>query len=796
MVTRALWRGRHGPPANRQPSRAVTSHHRLLTAVRHPLHALRAGVGWLTQRPLLADATRTWTRLRFERRPLTDLRPTDAVDAGQPVTRPPAAIADLPISGVRRRAVVVRAPARLRYQTTADRPATVTMWVAVTPASWSDPARTTRLTLRVAHAGRPGVEQSLTLAPGARWRDRRWARLSAAVHGPVDVTIEVDGDADVAIGDPHLASRRTLAEMRPLAAAFARRVSRGGWRDTWRWARQTERRVSDAEQYRAWCDRHTLGRHALEDMARRAATLPVRPRFSILIPSYNIPDVLFEACIESVRTQAYPEWELIIADDGSTREETLRLLRRYEGSDPRVRVVWNASNRGIAANTQSAFDLATGDFVGLLDADDVLLPHALFRVAETILGRPEVDVIYSDEDKLELDGSRSDAYFKPDWSPDLFLSSMYVCHFLVLRRSVVSAAGGFRPGFDGSQDYDLMLRVMDRTDRIAHVSDILYHWRKTAASASSTGAAKPWAFLAGQRALQDYADRNGLDATAEQAGLPGLYRMRYRLRATPPVSVIVPVLGPIDRVGSLLAARLAEQRYPDVELVLAGPHRRELDAVAAQSTRPVRMVEISGAPGRVLNAAVAQAHGTLLLFAAPWLEPLDPHWIDALVEHAQRDGVGAVGGKTFYADGRLRHTGLVIGASGLAGRSFDGYPGTWAGYFSGADAIRNCGAVSLAALMTRRAWFDQAGGFDEALLADGLEVDYALRLAAAHLRIVYTPVARAVEHVPFQGSPQAPLAADVAQLRRRWGTALDRDPYYNSHFVATDPNYRIGPSQA
>lgn len=758
------------------------------------MYAARAGAAWLAQRPAIADATRTWSRLWHERRPLTDLRPIEAVSGGEVLSRPPALDPAVRVAGAARRALLLTTPARLRYQTTADRPSTVTLWLAVTPRSW-EAGRAARVVVRIAAAGRAPIERTLRLAPGAAWRDRRWTRVSAAVHGPVEISVEAAGDGgpvEVAVGDPHVAAPRTVAEMRPLAAAFARRLARGGVRDTWRWARQTERRVTDAERYQAWCAAHTPDRRALDDMARRAAAMPVRPRFSILVPSYNTPDVLLEACLESVRAQAYPEWELVVADDGSTREETRQVLRRYEAADPRVRVVWNAANRGIAANTQSALDQATGEFIGLLDADDILLPHALFRVAAVIVARPDVDVVYSDEDKLELDGTRSDAYFKPDWSPDLFLSSMYACHFLALRRSVVAAAGGFRSAFDGSQDYDLLLRVMDRTDRIAHVPDILYHWRKTAASTASVGAAKPWAFQAGQRALQDYADRNGLDATVEETGAAGLYRMHYRLRATPLVSLVVPIASAADRVAALLAARLGEQRYPELELVLVGGDRREVEAVAAQATRPVRVVDAAGTPGALLNAGAAAAAGTWLLFAAPWIEPADDQWILALAEHVQRPEVGAVGGKTFYPDGRLRHCGLVRGAHGLAGRAFDGYAGTWAGYFANADAIRNCAAVSLAGLMTTRARFEALGGFDDGLRADGLDVDYALRLAAAGQRIVYTPFARAIEHVPFQAPPPRPDAADVARLRARWGAALDADPYYSPHFTPADPDYHLG----
>ncbi len=590
--------------------------------------------------------------------------------------------------------------------------------------------------------------------------------------------------------DPHTGSRRSWPEVRTLAGAFARRLARGGVRDTLRWARQTERRATDAERYLAWCVANTPDRAALDEMARRVTTLSARPRFSILVPSYNTPPDLLEACLESVRAQVYPDWELIIADDGSSREETRACLRRYEG-EARIQIVWNAENQGIAANTQSALARATGDFVGLLDADDELLPHALFRVAEVIAAQPSVDVVYSDEDKLELDGSRSDAYFKPDWSPDLFLSSMYVCHFLVLRRSVVDAAGGLRSAFDGSQDYDLMLRVMDRTDRIAHVPDVLYHWRKTAGSTSSVGAAKPWAFDAGRRALQDFADRNRLDATVEDTPAPGLYRMRYHLRATPRVSVILPSYNSAvgNRESAVPHVERASSGLPTADARLAQVHRF-LAALKRMRYPDVEIVHAAGSAGAMLNAAARGADGRMLLFVEPWLEPMDDDWMTALVEHAQRPDVGIVGGKTFYPDGRLRHMGLIVGADGLVGRPFDGYAGTWAGYFANADAIRNCRAVGRAGLMTPKALFDELGGFDDALRSAALELDYALRVAARGLRVVFTPYARAIEHVGAEQNERV-SGAEAERLKARWGTALQADPYYNPHFVGEDPNYRV-----
>jgi GT2 family glycosyltransferase len=760
----------------------------LLRHLRHPAHAVRAAAAFAASRSRVRDLQRVWVRLWAEVRPLSDLDATLATSHGAPL---PASLpwAPVQIGGRARLGLVVRTPATLRFRTRSQVGGVVRAWAAPVPVQAGAPAAV-RVRVRVEPQGGEPVTVERAWPVPAAWAPQHWRRLDVPVGGAADVHREVEADRDgvqVAIGDPAVRWPRPAGEVRGLLRAFAGRLRRGGARDAMRWARETGRRTDEGARYRQWCRTHTPGPEALAAMAARVPALPVQPRFSIVTPVFNTDPAWLEEYFRSVLAQVYPHWELVVSDDGSTRPETLATLRKY-AAHQQVRVVWNAVNGGISAATQAALRQATGDYVALMDHDDVLLPHALFRMAEAIATDPALDLLYSDEDKLELDGSRSDAYFKPDWSPDLFLSSMYACHLLVIRRAHVERAGGFRSAFDGSQDYDLVLRVLDLDPRIAHVPDVLYHWRKIPQSASSSGAAKPWAHLAGIRALQDYADRNQLAATVEETGWPGLYRMRYAVRGTPLVTVVVAVAAGDEEPATRLLDRLEAATWARREIVVAGP-AAVLARLSARLPAGARAVPADGTPGHVLNVATAAAAGAHLLFLDPRIDPLHDDWIEPLLEHAQRPGIGAVGAKLFYPDGRLRHAGLVVGAGGLARASFDGFAGTWAGYFSSANCIRNCGAVSRACLMTPAPVFRAVGGWDAQLRADGLEVDYALRVRDAGHRVVFTPYARLTDR--RAPAPLAPDAADRARLAARWGRGLDRDPYYNQHFVAGSADHDL-----
>jgi GT2 family glycosyltransferase len=585
---------------------------------------------------------------------------------------------------------------------------------------------------------------------------------------------------------------RPRAEQLRLLRRAAWRLRAHGLSATLAWARASGAESRDGARYEAWCRRHTPDAARLAIMRAQSGALRYQPLISIITAAYNTEPALLEAAAASVIGQAYPRWEWHIADDGSTHAPTVAALAALESCDPRISVHRASVNGGISAASNLALAHAAGEYIALLDHDDVLMPQALFRVVECLNGpEPAPDVVYSDEDKLDLDGRRTDPYFKPDWSPDLFRSSMYACHLLVLRRSLALEVGGFRSAFDYSQDYDLLLRIVERTARIAHVPDVLYHWRKTLASTALSGGAKPTAHAAGARALQAHLDRQDIAGRILDAGPPGLYRVQYAVAGDPLVSIVMPTRDP---AGADLARTLdviARTTRSAVEVVLvsssgAAPERLP-SGLRLQSVR----AEARFAFPAWVNLGARVGAGQHLLVMHDDVAPLEEGWLQALVELSEQPWVGAVGAKLVAEDGSLRHTGLIVGLGGLADSPFRGHAADTAGYFSGANCIRNYTAVSGACLMTRREVFDRVGGFEEALSGPGADVDYGLRVTGAGLLVVFTPYAR-LAHLERGGISGRELTpAERRHLECRWGERLRSDPFYNPNLTLDDVDYSV-----
>lgn len=493
--------------------------------------------------------------------------------------------------------------------------------------------------------------------------------------------------------------------------------------------------------YPRWCAQHTPGPAALAEMRAAATRFAYRPLITIVTPVYNTDPQWLDACADAVLAQVYPHWQWSIGNDGSTNPGTLAALDRAAARDARVIVSHAPVNGGISAATNLALSRADGEYVALMDHDDALLPHALFRIAEQLNRHPTpADVIYSDEDKLELDGTRCDPYFKPDWSPELFLSNMYVCHLLVARRDLVREVGGFRTAFDFSQDYDLMLRLMERAGRIDHVPDILYHWRKIPQSGAAVADAKPTAHHAGRRALQDYLDRNHLLGEIADAGAPGFYRPRLRVADAPLVSVV------------------------------GGTPDAALDRAATRAGARLEFV-----------AAAESAAGTFLLFGLDRLHGADDEWLLAMLEAAQFPGVAAVAPLVLDEAGRIRGAGVVLGGPDGVGVPLAGTSPVGGGYFGSTLVMRNIAAAGLAGLLVRRDAYAAVGGFNVSLGGETARaVDLCLRLRTDGTRLVHTPWARLVDSRP--ASPDARLTpADLERLRTKWPADFARDPFHNPH---------------
>ena len=684
----------------------------------------------------------------------------------------------------------------------------VEAYCGLLPEVWSKVASPVGFEMCVADAAQRVLTRTIELAPAARRRDRRWVRVAVAMpaSGVVDITLSTSvppgrspAHAWAIWGQPSLRRPRPVREMWHLWRAA---LQIHGWRAALKRALSPATLPVATREYAAWIARHTRSGAQLDALGGEVRALPYQPSFSIITPVYNTPPDLLHACIASVEAQVYDRWELCIVDDASTSRDTLAALARY-GDHPRIHVRRLATNSHISAASNVALSLASGEFVALLDHDDVLAPEALAEVVRVLNAHPDTDVIYSDEDKLAAGGVRCDAFMKPDWSPEYFESCMYTCHLAVLRRSLLDAIGGFRPDYDGAQDYDVMLRAVERSDRVRHIPQVLYHWRKTEGSTAADPLAKPFAVDAARRALADHVARRGLDAEVEPGLATGLWRVRRRVRGTPTVTIVIPTDGrsaemrggPTDLLVNCVRSVVDRTTYPNYELLIVDNGRLSDDALDLLASLPHRRVSYSYEPpfnfSRKLNFCASHARGEHLLVLNDDIEVIEPEWMTAMLEFSQESAIGAVGCKLHYPDGRLQHVGVVTGVCGIAAHLFHQHPGTSTGYGAAAIAVRNYTAVTGACMMTRRAVFEQVGGFNERLRVDFNDVDYCLKVRRAGYRIVYTPYARLYHHESGSFGPRQQQPDEIDEMRRVWGPALSADPYYSPNLTVDFPDCRL-----
>jgi glycosyltransferase involved in cell wall biosynthesis len=597
--------------------------------------------------------------------------------------------------------------------------------------------------------------------------------------------------------------RRTLVLLpRPL-----QRLAVGLYQDGFAYLYDALRRIGRSDAYRRWVSLYdTISRADRTAILADIESFARRPLISIVMPVFNTPEPFLRAALDSVRDQLYPNWELCIADDASALPHVARILAEYAMADPRIRIVRRPANGGIAAASNSAFAIATGEFVALFDHDDVLPVHALYLVAREILFHPAADLIYSDEDKLDRRGRRCDPHFKSDWNPDLFLSQNMISHLGVYRSALIAEVGGFRSEFDGSQDYDLALRVVEKTDteRIRHIPHILYHWRAMTGSAARSPAAKPHARIAARNAVADHLERRGICAEVDFAQGPSFQQIRYPLAAEPSVTIIIPTRDRSDLLGRCLDGILGATDYRNFEVLIVDNQSRE-PATARLYRRVgddprVRVLHYAQPFNFSLinNWAAERAGGEVLLFLNNDTEIIDKGWLRHLAANAVRPEVGAVGAKLLYPGGRVQHGGIILGMGGVAAHFHLRRRAEDAGYFGRAQLQQNLSAVTAACLAVRRRVFADSGGFDGANLAVAFnDVDLCLRLRERGHLIVWTPLAllyhhesasRASDLLPDQ---QHRFEREIRYMRARWGAVLDRDPYFNPNLSLWDPTIAL-----
>lgn len=527
------------------------------------------------------------------------------------------------------------------------------------------------------------------------------------------------------------------------------------------------------EDYERWCRSHEF--RDIQAAAEAVRRLERQPLISLVTPAYSTPPHVLRACIDSVRAQSYPRWELCIVDDGSPGPDVERTVRELAREEPRIRFERLPVNGGIARATNAAIALASGEYVGFLDHDDLLRPHALAEVVLRLAAEPETDVLYSDEDKVDMEGRRFAPYLKPELSPDLLRAVNYVCHFLVVRSELLRDVGGIRPGFEGAQDHDLILRLLERTSRFAHIPKVLYHWRALPGSTSVDASAKPAASEAGRRAVAEHLQRLGEKAEVLTAA-PGLYRVRYVHEARPSVSVLMAHPASPEWLAARVRTVLDTTAWPEFEVLVPGPPGRDV-----RFDGRVRVVPCAEelSPGARANLLAREARGSMLLWLEPGVEPTDPAWLDELVSQALRPEVGVVGARVAGSDGCVRHAGLGWDAAGRPVSLFAGLPDPALGPFGASHWPRNLLAVSGECMMVRRDTFERLGGFDETFSGAGAEVDFCFRAVGSGLRVLYTPHIRLMRSSDREREPL--FAPDLERLRARCDPLMraGRDPFFH-----------------
>lgn len=545
--------------------------------------------------------------------------------------------------------------------------------------------------------------------------------------------------------------------------------------------------------YENWARRCEELRYDRSKAEKALARFDYRPLISIVMPVYNTPREYLCRALDSVLNQYYPFWELCICDDASTAPHVSSILKDYAARDGRIKLILSNKNAGIAAASNYALALASGEFIGLLDHDDEITPDALYEVIRT-LQHIDADLIYSDEDKLDAEGSRCDPFFKPAWSPDLLLSCNYICHFGVYRKSLIDQLGGFREGFDGSQDYDLVLRFTEKTDKVVHLPKILYHWRRASGSAASSSLAKPYAYEAALKALSDALQRRGISASVALQNSTGIYRAKRSLVAKGKVSILIPTR---DRLGLLkrcIESIEEKTNYENYEILIVNNASREEATIDYFCRTRHKVIDDEGAFNfsRLSNRAAKEAAGEYLLFLNNDVEVISAEWLSAMIEHAQRQEVGAVGAKLLYPDGKIQHAGVVLGIGGVGGHAHKYMNGTNGLHgFDFSRVTRNYSAVTGACLMMRRKLFEEIGGLDEENLSVAFnDVDLCLRLRRAGYLIVYTPYALLYHHESAsRGYDVNP--AEVAYIRSNWESEILNDPYYNPNLTVEKEDFAI-----
>ena len=571
------------------------------------------------------------------------------------------------------------------------------------------------------------------------------------------------------------------------------------------WIRLHERFEPEEVPYGPWYEAYVPDEAALEK--QRHHHFEYSPLISVAVPAYRTPEKFLAQMIDSLLAQTYGNWELCIANGSPEDSAMKKVLEEYTKKDSRIRVSELTENKGIAGNTNAALEMAQGEFVGLLDHDDLLAPNALYEIVRALDEDRNLDAVYTDEDKVttELD-EHFQPHLKPDFNLDLLRSNNYICHFFVVRRSIVQKVGGFCQEFDGAQDHDFIFRCIETAEKVGHIPEILYHWRTHKASTADNPASKMYAFDAGKRAIEAHLKRTGTEGIVSHTPDLGFFRVKYPVQGQPLVSVIIPNKDEKETLKACIDSIREKTEYPNYEIIIV-ENNSTTDEIfqyykeLSQDPRiRLKKKKKEFNYSAINNYGVRHANGEYLLFLNNDVTVITPGWIKELLGVCQRPEVGAAGVKLIYPDNTIQHAGCVIGLGGIAGHMFVDMPANRTGYLHKASILQDMSAVTAACMMMKRTAFEEAGGFTEKLSVAFNDVDLCLKVRKNHKLIVYDPYVQ-LYHMESKtrGAEDNKekvrrFQEEIEYMRCQWLDILKKgDPYYNKNLSLTKWNYSLRP---
>lgn len=602
------------------------------------------------------------------------------------------------------------------------------------------------------------------------------------------------------------------------------------------WARLLDRMEPDEVPYEPWFEYYKASPEELEKQKKQEKKFSYRPVISIVVPTYQTPEHYLVEMLESVYAQSYSNWQLCIAD-ASPSEDVKKTVEAFIQEKQETRIIYQhlKKNLGIAENTNAGLEIATGEWIGLLDHDDLLAPEALFEMVAKMNQNAEFEMLYSDEDKItegkKGEWKHSQPHFKPDFSVDLLRSNNYITHFLCVKRNVLEQAGGFRREFDGAQDYDFILRCTEKAKKVGHVSKVLYHWRVHRSSTSDNPMSKKYAYDAGQRAIEEHLERVGQKGVVSQRKFFGFYRVKYQVQGNPLISILIPNKDQADVLKRCIQS-IEKSSYQNYEVIiiennstqpetfqyysdLCGmKYQPETDSGQCSETEKISCEgKLSGEQSikvvtwqggfnysAINNFGASFAAGEYLILLNNDIELITKDWMEEMLGNCQRPEVGIVGARLYYPDNTIQHAGIVVGIDGIAANMFPGMKREREGYMHRAATQLNYSAVTAACMMIEKKVFDEVGGLEEKLTVAFNDLDLCLRVGAAGYLVVYNPSVEAYHYESKSRGKEDTkekvrrFGDEIEFIRTRWITLLKKgDPYYNPNFSLKKCNYALKP---